>query len=125
MAPQLSVAVTEVGNAGISSAHSTVSPAGTPLITGAIVSLTNIRWVQKDSLLQWSIAWNTLKRVYLLRQVESPIESDQKKTYGAISQVSFTIAVDGLNNGTESIHETVVSFGHMIVGGVVSCTIIC
>jgi len=119
------VAVTaSIFSKGSKDAHSTVSDGG-QVILGGVLSSTKMTWMQELELPQASVALQVRLMVISCAQTVLGIITSVEVIVGAASQRSVAVATPLVPPGAvlES-HSMVISGGHVINGGVVSCTAI-
>src|SRR5436309_1080361 len=121
---QLSLAVTRlVLGAGTSRAHGTFTGAGQVMI-GGVVSLTVIVWVQVALLPHTSVALYVRVMVNWLKQLLALITSLTQLTVTVPAQLSLAVTRLVLGAGTSRAHGTFTGAGQVMIGGVVSLTVI-
>src|SRR5215471_19321953 len=109
---QLSLATTPASfGGGICEAHDTVTSAGHWVITGALVSLTVIVWVQLALLLQESLAMYVRLTVYFPGQLPGVIVSGPCVTVTGPPQLSLAVTPESSGGGTCEAHDTAASAG--------------
>jgi len=113
-----------VFTAGTKLAHDTVTGAG-QVITGAILSLTVIIWLQVALLPHTSVDLYVLVIVNLFAQLPDTVTSLTNVTVGTPPpQLSDTITLAVFTGGTNEAQETVTGAGHVILGAIISFTVI-
>src|SRR5688572_29833761 len=121
--PQLSDEVTlPVFTAGTSGAHETVTFGG-QVIVGGVLSNTVIVCIQVDELLHASVALYVLVTVYRLIHVMLATTSPTCVTVTG-PQLSVAVTAPVLTAGSWLAHCTVTFAGQVIVGGLLSSTVI-
>jgi len=94
---------------------------GAHVSEGAVLSSTDIVRLQVDELLQSSVAVQVLVTLYSAAQLPADVTSDEVIDTLA-SHASVAVALPKLGDAGHSIGD--VTAGHVIVGGVMSCTTI-
>ena len=95
------------------------------MITGGVLSSTNMICVQELELPQSSIAVNVLVIVFSWGQIPPTVTSENPMV-GVASQLSVAVALPVLDVAVLAVHCTVISGGQTIAGGVPSSTkIVC
>merc|ERR1712023_306612 len=119
--PQLSAPVaTPVLAEDSSSVHSIVTSAGTEIV-GSVVSTTVIVWSADTLLPHSSVTVQVLTIVFVLPQAAVSTSDSVMVT---VPQVSAPVATPVLAEDSSSVHSIVTSAGTLIVGSVVSTTVI-
>src|SRR5512143_1920636 len=118
--PQLSLAVNNaIFAAGTSPIHSKVRSAG-HVIVGGVISSTVIVWAHVVVFPQLSSA--IYVRVMIRGHV--PLQTSPSQVTTGTPQLSLAVTNAIFAAGTSPIHSKVRSAGHVIVGGVISSTVI-
>src|SRR5439155_25109181 len=118
--PQVSLPVAvPVAVGSVEAVHSTVLLAG-QLMVGAVVSTTVMVWSQVLLLSQASVAFQCRVMVLVLPQ---PVTSVSVWLMAALPQVSLPVAVPVAVGSVEAVHSTVLLAGQLMVGAVVSTTV--
>jgi len=110
----------EAGNGPVVLVQANVISAG-QVMTGAVVSVTVIVWVQVPALLQLSVAVHVRVMTDALAQVPAATLS-LAETAGAPSQLSVAAALPVLTGAVEASHVTVTLAGQVMTGAVASTT---
>jgi hypothetical protein len=122
--PQLSVALTPVVVcAGIEPAHAKLMFAG-QLILGATLSNTVIVWLHVDVLLHRSLAMKVRVTVNLLAQIMLLVTSLTKLKVVAPPQLSVALTPAVVCTGIALEHVTVTAAGQVMLGAMLSNTVI-
>jgi len=109
---------------GTSDAHCTVIAAGQVMV-GGVLSNTVITCMQVAELPHASVERYVLLTIYRFTQVWFTVTSLTKVTTGAgPEQLSLVVTPAILGEGTNDAHCTVILAGQVIVGGVLSNTVI-
>lgn len=122
VASQLSVAEAEpAGPPGaVLSEHRSVMLAG-HVITGGVLSSTNITWLHVLELPQSSVALHVLMIVYSCGQAPPTVTSVEVMV-GVTSQLSVAVATPLITGAVLAVHWMVIFEGQVITGGVLSST---